>query len=94
MKLYNDLLRQERNINGFLMFNQFIFLLSFIVFFLKKIFTDYIPEFIDKSILTEYYLHVGVVAFIGIIICYFLKFSQKSRIEEIKYKINEFKVRK
>ena len=93
IRTYRDLVGQERSLRGFLRFTQFVFVLAVLLFALDRFFYEYIPESLKSSIFFEadLYLYFGVVALVGMVICYVFIFSQKQKMKEVRDKIDVHK---
>jgi hypothetical protein len=79
VRLYNDLLKQEKSLRGFLRLMQFIFILSALLFSGTRLFVERIPDLVRDNIFFEYVYVWGALAVIGMAVCYMVLFSQKQK---------------
>lgn len=86
IRLYNNLLNQERSVKGFLRFTQFIFILSALFFAGDRLFSAYMPEFLKENIV-EYVYYWGGTAVVGMAFCSMVILSQKQKIKAVQDKI-------
>jgi len=87
--LYNDLLKQEKSLRGFLRLMQFIFLLSAILFSGTRLFVERVPDLVRDNIFFSYVYVWGALAVVGMGFCYVLLFSQKQKASALNVKIHE-----
>jgi len=92
IRLYNNLLRQEKGVKGFLRLTQFILVMAIIFLAARNLVHEHIPEFIRENMFFEYVFVWGGAAALGIILCYVIISSQKQKMKEIDGKIHDHKV--
>jgi hypothetical protein len=86
--LYNDLLKQEKSLRGFLRLVQFIFILSAILFSASRLFAERIPDYVRENIFFVYVYLWGGLAVFGMAVCYVLLFLQKKKSAAMDEKIH------
>ncbi len=93
IRVYNNLIGQERSLRGFLRFTQFVFVLALLLFALDRFFYEYAPDFLKTNVFFErdLYLYFGAAAAVGMAFCYALIIPQKQKMKEIKEKIQRHK---
>jgi hypothetical protein len=92
VRLYRDIVRQERSVKGFLRFTQFVFMLAAMFFAFDRLANEYVPVFLKESFFFEYVFYWGGAAVVGMALCYLIIFSQKQKIREVEDKIQSHKV--
>jgi len=91
MRVYRDLLGQERSLKGFFRFTQFVLFLSILFFAADRFYHEYVPEFLRGSIFFEYVYYLGGTAMTGMVLCSVLILSQKQKMKEVQDKIQSHK---
>ena len=86
---YNSLVRQERNLTGFLRLSQFIFIVVAILFAAGRLFRNAIPSFIRDNIFFKYLFLWGGLAALGMACCCLFLPAQRRKIKEIDGSIRE-----
>ncbi len=89
-RIYKDLLNEEKNLNGFLRLEQFIFIIVCLFFTVKRLFNNDIFESMRENVFFEHPVFWGAVAIAGMTFIYILIFSRKQKIIEIDDKIWSF----
>jgi ribosomal protein L37E len=92
MRVYRNLVSQERSLRGFLRFTQFIFILAVLFFAVDRFFNEQIPEFLKGSVFFAYVFFWGGAALFGMVLCYALILSQKQKMKEVQLKIQSHKM--
>jgi ribosomal protein L37E len=93
IRRYGDMVRQGKNVRGFLRFTQFVFMLAAMFFVSDSLFHEHLPEFLKESIFLEYVLYWGGAAVAGMVFCYIIVVSQKQKMIEVEDKIHSHKDR-
>ncbi len=92
IRLYNNLLRQERSLKSFLRLAQFLFIVAAISFAARRFLWEDIPQFMKTNVVFEYVFYWGATAIAGMVLCYLIIFSQRGRIKGVQNKIQDHKV--
>jgi hypothetical protein len=86
--LYNDLLKQEKSLRGFLRLVQFIFIMSAILFSASRLFAEHIPDYVKENIFFANVYLWGGLALLGMMVCRVLLFLQKQKAAALNEKIH------
>ena len=89
VSLYNELLKQEKGLKGFLRLIQFIFVLSAMLVSASRFFGERIPDHIRENVLFTYAYLWGGLAVIGMAVSYLVLFLQKQKAASLNEKIHE-----
>jgi hypothetical protein len=83
IRLYHDLQAQEKSLKGFLRLTQFIFLFVAVLFTASRIFPEHFPDYLKGSVFFEYIYLWGTLSALTMLIIYFLRSSQRRKIDKL-----------
>ena len=91
-KELSALKEQEMSLKSFLRLLQFIFLVFAVLFIALKIGLEDMVEFLQYSLIKEILPYVGIGAFLGYLVVYFILYNQKSKTLELENVIRKMRL--
>jgi len=85
---------QERNIQQFLKFLQFVFLFCAIIFIALRAGMSEFVEILQHSVLPTYILYFSIIPIAGYILFFIILYNQRGKVSDLEHQLKKLEVRR